>query len=636
MLSMAVHTFRERWTLFVGTLLCVALGVALVESSVLILQAVSRLDVSSEKARIAAGDLKSLMGLTLMVSSFLSVFIIGSTFAFTVNERRRDLALLRLSGATRRQLRSLLLGESLVVGTLATVAGIALGLALVPIQLVLLRRIGIGTDLLDVEVAVLAVVVAASSGLGLSSLGVWVASRRAARVRPLDALRDVEDAARVMTWGRWTWGSLSAALTITFFVLAQASSDPLAALLAATVLIFTASIALQQLSPLVVPLVARLGGAFARRGVEGVLAYANLMDGRRRAATTAGPLITLIGIVIGMYGVISSQFAAQVRDLEITTQADLVVMMRGVDTSGIAAVDGVEAVAPLTPITGMASVRPGSTGPGEEVDLLVTDPVAYRAVMTPRLRDGSLAAFEADTVIANGDSDGPFPAEPAALQIQTGDRTVTLDVIARTATSLGDYSAVIVPAGQVDPAVLAEADTRAMVTVSPGAEPADVRRALVAAGYEDVAPTAVWAAGDQAEMADLNRSLTLGLAGLGGLYALIAVINAVALAGAARKREFAVAQINGLTRTQVIRTSVLEPLGVAVIGIALGGVAALTCLLAARRGFDLVLGEPVVVIPWAAALGLSAVSIAAVVGTAAASTWLAMRTPPITLAAARE
>ena len=635
MLAMAVHTFRERWTLFVGTLLCVTLGVALVESSVLLLQAAKRLEAATQHST-AASDVEVFMGITLMVSAFLSVFIIGSTFAFTVNERRRDLALLRLSGATRRQVRLLLAGESVVVGMVASAVGVVLGLVLVPVQLALLRRIGMTTDLLDVRLSSVAVAVAVGSGIGLSLLGVSVASRRAARVRPLDALRDIDDAAKVMTWGRWTWGLLSAAVTVLGFVLAQASSDPLVAILVAVNLIFSASIALQQLSPLAVPLVARLGVAIARRGVEGELAYANLIDGRRRAATTAGPLITLIGIVIGLYGAILSQSAAQVRDLEITTSADLVVMISGTDTAGIAAVDGVEAVAPLTKITGLASY-PGS---GEEhakrVDLVVTDPAAYRVVMKPRLREGTLATFHDDTLIANGDSDGPIPANLAELRVRTGYRWVTLNVTARTATSLADYSAAILPLDQVDPAVVAGAPTQAMVAVEPGTDPTAVRRSLITAGYHNTTTTAAWAAGDQAKQADLNRSLTLGLAGLGAFYALIAVINAVALAAAARTREFAVAQVSGMTRTQVIRTSVVEALGVGVIGVALGCLAALTCLLSMRRGFDLVLGEPVVVVPWVALGGLAFVSLAAVTVTAGAGTWLATRTPPIALAATRE
>ena len=633
MLAMAVHTFRERWTLFVGTLLCVTLGVALVESSVLILQATSRL---ADTDRSAASDIESFMGLTLTVSAFLSIFIIGSTFAFTVNERRRDLALLRLSGASRRQLRLLLAGESVVVGLLGSAFGTVSGLALVPVQLGILRRLDMPVDLLDIRLSVVAASVSVGGGLGLSLLGVWVASRRAARVRPLDALRDVDAAARVMTLSRWFWGLTCAAATVAALVLTQASSDPIAAIGVSLLLIFTASIALQQLSPLVVPLVARVGGVFARRWVEGEIAHANLVDGRRRAATTAGPLITLVGIVIGLYGVVLTQTAAQVRDLEITTHADLVVMTHGMDTSRITAVDGVDEAAPLADVKGRVSFLRNGKPRTKLVHLWVTDPAAYRAVMSPRLREGELDAFDGGTLIVNGDGDGPLPGNPAELEVTTGDRTVTLPVAARTALALSDFSAATISMDQVDPAVLADAPTRVMVTVAAGADVATVREALVDAGFADTLTTQDWAAGDTAAAADLNRTVMIGLAGLGGLYALLAVVNAVALACASRKREFAVAQVTGMARQQVVRTTVLESVGVAVVGIGLGAGAAATCLVAVRRAFGLVLGEPVLVVPWLTFAGVGILSLAAVAVTAGAGTWLATRPRPITLAAARE
>lgn len=635
MLTMAVHTFRERWTLFVGTLLSVTLGVALVESAVLILQAAARLGADPAHRR-AASDVESLMGFTLSVALFLSVFIIGSTFAFAVNERRRDLALLRLGGATRRQVRLLLAGESLVVGLLGSAAGALLGLGVVPLQLGILRRLDMPADLLQVRISLLGACIALASGLGLSVLGVWVASRRAARVRPLDALRDVDAAARVMTVGRWFWGLTCAAATVAAVIFSQAASDPVAAIGIALLLIFTASTALQQLSPLVVPLIARAGGVLARGWPVGEIAHANVVDGRRRAATTAGPLIALVGIVIGLYGVILTQAAAQVRELETTTHADLVVMTRGADTSGITAVDGVAAAAPVSELTGRVSFTSRGTEHVKRVHLVATDPVAYRAVMAPRLREGTLGGFEDDTAIANGDGDGPLPSDPDELRVTTGDRSVTLPVAARTATSLVDFSAATIPLTAVDPAVLADAPTRVMVGVTPGADVAEVRRALVDAGFTHTTTTHDWAAGDAAAEADLNRTITVGLAGLGGLYALLAVVNAVALACAARKHELAVAQVTGLSRAQVVGTTVLESVGVAVLGILLGAAAAATCLAAVRHGFSAILGEPVLVVPWGALAAVGVLSLVAVAATAATGTWLATRARPVSLVAGRE
>ncbi len=107
---------RERWTLFVGALLSVTLGVALVQSSLLLLITAATLDPpaglsAAERMEFADGTTASvaMLGVVLGSAVFLAAFIISSTFAFTVDQRRRDLALLRLVGGSRGQVRRVLL-----------------------------------------------------------------------------------------------------------------------------------------------------------------------------------------------------------------------------------------------------------------------------------------------------------------------------------------------------------------------------------------------------------------------------------------------------------------------------------------------------------------------------------------------
>src|SRR5579859_7728352 len=64
------------------------------------------------------------------VALFVGAFVIANTLSITIAQRTRELATLRTLGATRRQvLRSVLL-EAFIVGVLASVAGLFLGLAL--------------------------------------------------------------------------------------------------------------------------------------------------------------------------------------------------------------------------------------------------------------------------------------------------------------------------------------------------------------------------------------------------------------------------------------------------------------------------------------------------------------------------
>src|SRR5207244_8931540 len=64
------------------------------------------------------------------VALFVGSFVIFNTISITVAQRMRELATLRTIGASRRQVMASVLGEALVVGALAAVAGLLLGVGL--------------------------------------------------------------------------------------------------------------------------------------------------------------------------------------------------------------------------------------------------------------------------------------------------------------------------------------------------------------------------------------------------------------------------------------------------------------------------------------------------------------------------
>ena len=96
MIRLSWATFRERWPLFVGAIVAVAVGVALVQASLLTL-------ISAATPSIATGlphdqelllrdgydGAVSLAAMMTGISAFVAVFIVASTFAFTVAQRRR-------------------------------------------------------------------------------------------------------------------------------------------------------------------------------------------------------------------------------------------------------------------------------------------------------------------------------------------------------------------------------------------------------------------------------------------------------------------------------------------------------------------------------------------------------------------
>ena len=62
------------------------------------------------------------------VAVFVGAFIINNTFSITVAQRTREMAMLRAIGASGRQVKRSVLIEALVVGVIASVAGLGAGI----------------------------------------------------------------------------------------------------------------------------------------------------------------------------------------------------------------------------------------------------------------------------------------------------------------------------------------------------------------------------------------------------------------------------------------------------------------------------------------------------------------------------
>ena len=68
-------------------------------------------------------DLLALLATVGAAAAIVAIFVVASTFAFTVTQRRRELALLRTVGATPRQLRRMIAGEALVIAVIGGAVG---------------------------------------------------------------------------------------------------------------------------------------------------------------------------------------------------------------------------------------------------------------------------------------------------------------------------------------------------------------------------------------------------------------------------------------------------------------------------------------------------------------------------------
>ncbi|CAN5908453.1 hypothetical protein BH23ACT10_BH23ACT10_28830 [soil metagenome] len=126
------------------------------------------------------GLIAALLGLSVLIA----LFGITNTLSLSVLERVRELGLLRAVGATRRQIRSIVRWESVLIAVLGAVFGIGIGVVFGWMSVQALADQGVSVFAFPGVQIALAVVAAAVAG----TLAAVLPARRAARVDVLRAL----------------------------------------------------------------------------------------------------------------------------------------------------------------------------------------------------------------------------------------------------------------------------------------------------------------------------------------------------------------------------------------------------------------------------------------------------------------
>lgn len=233
------------------------------------------------------------------LSLVMAGFIILNTFMMNVGERRRQLAILRAVGATRRQIAGLLYREGLLFGCVGTVLGIGVGLmgaSLLVQVLGQLLRVALPAPVLTPWPFVVAVLF----GLGVSLVGVAVPAHHAANVSPLEGMsratrEDIEGG-----FQRTTLAGLLIALlasgALAGSILGWLSMD--VAVLAAGFLMVGLVLLLPPIAEGLGHLVAGLLGPLVRG--EARLARRQILRHRLRSALTAGVLFVAAATGLGI------------------------------------------------------------------------------------------------------------------------------------------------------------------------------------------------------------------------------------------------------------------------------------------------------------------------------------------------
>jgi putative ABC transport system permease protein len=635
-LVLSWNTFRDRWQVFAGAIITVCLGVALVQSSLLTLVTAATAKVPPGLPEAEARALRdgydgasTLLGLIVGLSTFVAIFIVSSTFAFTVAQRRRDLALMRLTGAGRGQIRLLLLGEALLLGGVGSVLGVLVGLPVMRLEAWMLREFGFVPPGFEGQWRPWVLAVSLGTGTGIAVLGVLGASRRASRVRPLEALRETGQAARVMTASRWVLGVLFLALGVAQMVLVVALGGE-----AALGLSLFVSIALvvgfSALSPLVVPLVSWLFGLLFR-GHLGQLAHANLRSGVRRSASTAAPIMVLVAFVAGIAGIMGTLSEATRYETVQSLRGDFVVTADRPIGSELAAVDGVRTVSEEVTVPFEVQWADEDAVGYDPATGIAVEPAAYADTHRLDLGGGDLGDLRGATVAVS-------PTADSLRRWRVGEMLpVRIDGEVRELRIVALLPRTISGALYLLPAELAPAEPgerQYVIRLAGGADAPAVADRLAGLGETATVDEWIRRSAEQRDRESIN--VMVALLGMAMLYTVIGMVNAVVISASDRRSEFATARVTGLTRGQVVRMVLWESLAVVAIGLFLGGLAATATVLGAIMAIQDLMGVTIVSMQWPllAGLGLGSALVVGLVGVI--TTLSATRTPPIRLVAARE
>jgi putative ABC transport system permease protein len=242
------------------------------------------------------------------IALFVGSFVIANTLSITIAQRTRELATLRTLGATRRQVLRSVLIEAFVIGTLASIIGLFLGLLLAKGLNSLLDSFGINLPQTSTVFKTRTIIVALAVGIIITMLAALRPALRATRVAPIAAARE----GALLPPSRWAkygphaaYTTVVVALALMLIGLLVSSLSTGLRLLAVGVGAVALFIGVSMLAPKLVPPLVRVLGWPASRigGAAGKLAQGNSSRNPARTASTASALmiglalVTLVGVL---------------------------------------------------------------------------------------------------------------------------------------------------------------------------------------------------------------------------------------------------------------------------------------------------------------------------------------------------
>jgi putative ABC transport system permease protein len=271
-------------------------------------------------------------GLTIM--SFLAltigVFIIFNSFSISLNQRWKQIGVLRALGITRGNVQRMFLSEAVITGITGSCLGIALGYGLAKLSMRFVGSVtasfyGFASSGQALEFNVIYAAEAVIAGIAASMIAAWFPARIASNLDPALALHNIESRQReaIIGWPRLAGGIVMvlAGLALTAF------GSPKVGLNFQLWYVFITLLGMVLLVPKITQICGQvirpaMNAAF---GIEGLIAVETMARSPRRTTSTVIALMIGLSFVFSLGSFITSQKSALDRTLMRSVAADILV-----------------------------------------------------------------------------------------------------------------------------------------------------------------------------------------------------------------------------------------------------------------------------------------------------------------------
>jgi putative ABC transport system permease protein len=516
------------------------------------------------------------------IALFVGSFVIANTLSITIAQRTRELATLRTLGATRRQVLTSVMLEAFVIGLVASIVGLFLGLGLAKGLNSLLVSFGIDLPQTGTVFKTRTIVVSLVVGVVITLLAALRPAIRSTRVAPIAAVRE----GSVLPPSRFAHLSQPAAIAtvlgavalmlVGLFVGGLSTGARLLFVGGGAVALF---IGVAMVAPRLVPPLAKVLGWPATRlgGAAGRLARSNSMRNPARTASTASALmiglalVTLVGVLAAG---LRSRFEGAVNQLFVADYA-----VTATNNFTPISVSSERAMQRVPGVLVVSGVRAGDGKAfGSRINVTGVEPNVSRVIAIDWKHGGPQVPAELG-------ADGAFVATSyaSAKHLHVGSpltvltpSAARLHLIVRGITSPpkggNPYGDVTISSTAFDRAYQNPQNLYAFVNVQGGATPANTRtlnRAL--SGFPDAKlQTKAQFRHNQEQGLTTLLNLLYVLLSLSIIVSLFGIVNTLVLTVFERTRELGMLRAVGMTRRQVRRLIRHESVITALLGAAFG------------------------------------------------------------------